>query len=162
MSIDEHYRANFTISVKKLSRALGHHNAEDVVQDAYYRILKYEIDPEILDKVFNTILSNCVRQHLRDARMKGMVTDDVRSELEIIDPVDSSPEELLMSSDTYNEITDLILTKKNATFSVLWCFFCLQQSYETIREQHPDISANNMRKIVSEFRKEIRDRKIVE
>lgn len=161
MTIEAHYRANFEVSVKKLSRALGHHNAEDVVQDTYVRIIQYNVNPDSIARIFNTVLANCIRAKLKDDKTKGMVNESISYEQDAVDPVEASPEDILASSEVYDVITNRILNKRGAAFPVLWSYFVLQQPYETIREHHPEISVSNMRKIIHDFRRELREEAIV-
>jgi len=79
--IENHYKAHQGELVKKLRNAVnGHHNAEDTVQEAYTRALKYwdTYDSERgLDKWFSSILRNCIKDTQKDSILKGMVLEDM-------------------------------------------------------------------------------------
>ena len=69
--LTEHYAKNFDELVKRYDRrAGGVMNAEDVVQEGYYRALKYchSYDPDIkpLDEWLGTILNNVLKDQYRN------------------------------------------------------------------------------------------------
>jgi len=78
--IEDFYRINFKRLVNKVrGRAGSYHNAEDVVQEAFTRSLKYykSYNPAItpFDAWFSRILENSLRTHAKDRRAQGMVHD---------------------------------------------------------------------------------------
>jgi len=78
--IEDFYRKNFKRLVNKVKgRAGSYHNAEDVVQEAFTRSLKYHksYNPAItpFDMWFSRILENSLRTHTKDRRAQGMVYD---------------------------------------------------------------------------------------
>jgi len=79
--IEKFYRKNFNRLVNKTrGRAGSHHNAEDVVQEAFTRALKYHrsFNPAItpFDTWFSRILENSLRTHTKERKAQGMVYDD--------------------------------------------------------------------------------------
>lgn len=78
--IEDFYRENYTKFVNiTRGRAGSHHNAEDVVQEAFTRALQYHrsFNPAItsFDTWFSRILQNSLRNQNQDRRAQGMVYD---------------------------------------------------------------------------------------
>ena len=78
--IEDYYRKNFKRFVNTVrGRAGSYHNAEDVVQEAFTRSLKYykSYNPAItpFDAWFSRILENSLRTHAKERRSQGMVHD---------------------------------------------------------------------------------------
>lgn len=81
--ITEHYKKNYRSLVKKMTfRAGTEWDAEDIVQEAYVRALKYyrTFDGENFGKWFSTIINNTLRDHKNNE--KGIVTHTFDEELE--------------------------------------------------------------------------------
>jgi RNA polymerase sigma factor (sigma-70 family) len=80
--IERHYRANFSRLTKLMARRLGgdKHLAEEAVQEAYTRALKYfkTFDPEVkeFDIWFNTILNNATSQLKAVELHRGVMKDN--------------------------------------------------------------------------------------
>lgn len=76
--IEEFYRDNYSTLVKRLKRrAGGEENAEDVLQEAFYRALKYwdsyNPDKQPIGAWFNTIMNNTLKRH-QSEQMQGGAT----------------------------------------------------------------------------------------
>lgn len=83
--IEDYYRKNFKKLVNTVrGRAGSYHNAEDVVQEAFTRALKYHksYNPAMtpLDAWFSRILENSLRTHTKDRRAQGMVMGSARTD----------------------------------------------------------------------------------
>lgn len=64
--ITQHYKDNYRRLIKRMTfRAGTEWDAEDVVQEAYARALRYQdsFDGTNFDRWFNTILNNALREH---------------------------------------------------------------------------------------------------
>lgn len=77
--IEQFYRDNYSTLVKRLNRrAGGVENAEDVLQEAFLRALKYcdSFNPERqeIGAWFNTIMNNTLVVHQRAVMLDGMST----------------------------------------------------------------------------------------
>lgn len=77
--IEQFYKDNYSTLVKRLNRrAGGRENAEDVLQEAFLRALKYggSFNPERqeLGAWFNTIMNNTLVAHQRIVMLDGMST----------------------------------------------------------------------------------------
>ena len=73
--IEQHYRDNYRRMFKRLVfRAGTEWDAEDIVQEAYSRALKYfkSYDGKHLDQWMSTIVNNCLREHKNNE--KGFAT----------------------------------------------------------------------------------------
>jgi RNA polymerase sigma factor (sigma-70 family) len=88
--VDTYYRENYDALVKRLSYRLGtRENAEDAVQEAFARAIKYFESCNIdFDRWFKVLLANVVKAAQNDLRMAGLAKsiDDSLEELEPIVP----------------------------------------------------------------------------
>lgn len=88
--VDKYYRENYDLLVKRVkSRAGSQENAEDVVQEAFTRALKYyKSCSNNFERWFSVILSNTLKDHQKDLRLAGLTKsiDDSLNELEPIIP----------------------------------------------------------------------------
>lgn len=92
--LEKYFEKEYNKLVQKVSRRAGSpENAEDVVQESFFRACKYwaSYNPERqkLGAWFNTILSNACKDKVRDERMLGM---SVELEESHIDPVEMEEE----------------------------------------------------------------------
>ena len=124
--IQEHYEKNYGKLIKRMTfRAGTEWDAEDVVQEAYCRALKYfkSYDGEHLDQWFSTILNNTLRDYKKSE--KGLVT--VSFEEEELDGVacSSIPDRVMF------EIEQRISRRPQEQQTVLYRYFV--EGY-TVRE----------------------------
>src|SRR5574337_375621 len=85
--LKEYYSANFSNMVKKIYRSCGnYHDAEDIVQAAFERALKYKETCKTLDKWFGSILRNSYRDFLR-VQKSWPVTRPIDDHVDEIEPV---------------------------------------------------------------------------
>lgn len=153
-AIEQHYRKNFSLLVPRYAKFLNsYERAEDVVQEAYTRALTYwhdcPTDQEELGKWLNTIMGNCLKDNHRDAIMQGATMH--REE--------HAPEEVVEAAAIpaiiYREVVKRIDSKPKNQAQVLRLFL-LQQYKPTEIEQLVPESAVTIRKMVSRFRKDIK------
>ena len=72
--LDQHYRANFNTFVKRYTAATkNHHDAEDIVQNAYVEACEYWKSIDDLDSWMEGVLRRCFKNHLRDKITRGAV-----------------------------------------------------------------------------------------
>ncbi|MEL7423474.1 MAG: RNA polymerase sigma factor [Bacteroidota bacterium] len=123
--------------VKKLSRRAGSpENAEDVVQEAFTRALKYV---DSYDKAkrefgawFNTILNNALRDFKRDEKNYGMSMEAAGGEEEVEEPrLDVRQER--------REVRDLIFQKGEVQQEILRLYYILNYTPKDIQAvtEHP-------------------------
>lgn len=148
--IEDHYLANRRNLVKRMSFPAGD-AAEDVVQEAYARALKYfnSYKPEYhFDGWFRRILNNALKEHKNNERG----TSAVSFEEEEHDGLDCSGlnERILL------EVNELIATKSAVQMEVLT--YHIQQGY-TAKEvsELTDHTYANCRRIVHRFRQEVKE-----
>lgn len=151
--IEKHYREHAFKLVKSLTRVLGHHNAEDVVQEAYYRLLRHGKSPEDVNKYFNIILRNCIKDLRREAHDRGTGNREVEAYLSALNDTEISPEDHSLSMKKAEEISILIEEYPYKQRQVLKMFFIEQRGYQEIVTLADNVSYNYVRKIVSDFRK---------
>ena len=90
--VNNYYRENYDALVKKVkNRAGSPENAEDVVQEAFTRALKYfdSYLPHLqFERWFGVILSNTLKTYQNECRMAGLTKniDDALDELEPVVP----------------------------------------------------------------------------
>ena len=99
-----HYSEQLCKSLER--KAGGWHNAEDVVQEAYFRSLKhfksFTTTKGSFDLWFPAILNNCLRAHLRAENLKGACI--VNSEDEMEQPREGLQELSVLTSQIYEAI----------------------------------------------------------
>jgi len=148
--IETHYRKHYRELVNRLRYTCGTvHNAEDTVQEAYTRALKYwntYLPEKSLEAWFNTIISNCIRDHQRDTILNGMVKEDA---IPLADYVTSDPLNAVLSSQVKERISKLPID----VGIVLYSFLFLGYSSKEIA-QFTEYKPDAVRKIVSRFREE--------
>lgn len=153
--IENHYRGQRDRLVQYSNKFF--HNvarAEDCVQDAYVNALTYwETMPEAEEEFmpwFQTILSNCIRKNHRDDMLHGMseVSEDENPEEPSVKPV-AIPQIIIA------QVMDRIKAKSKEHANVLTLSLINQYGPKDV-EKITDISANNVRQIVHNFRQEIR------
>lgn len=89
--IEQFYRDNYTLYVKRLSRRVGGpENAEDIVQEAFYRALKYAdaFDPDgkaTFEVWFNTVVRRAMYDFKRVELKQGMTSEIDSGETEVIE-----------------------------------------------------------------------------
>jgi len=96
--IEQHYRDNYKKLVYRIAyRVRGPANAEDVVQEAYARALKYVDNTEVLefDKWFNRLLNNACKDWQNVERHQGMawsnIPEDALGGYDLPDSIDLEP-----------------------------------------------------------------------
>lgn len=149
--IEIHYRENRGKLVKKLIfRAGSEEAAEDIVQEAYYRALKYFgsfNQTENFNKWFSTILNNSLREYKNVE--KGHTNDEFEEEEAEGTPCPSYPNHII------RDIFKLIETKSNVQKEVLSLHF--KQEYSPIDiSRITDYSYANCHQIIQRFRNELK------
>lgn len=93
-ALEEYFQKEYNTLIKKVARRAGSpENAEDVVQEAFFRACKYwsSYNPETkLGAWFNTILNNACKDKMREDRMMGMTVDidDENLEPVVVEEID--------------------------------------------------------------------------
>lgn len=82
MTLEELFRTNYNLYLKKYSFRCGTpEDAEDVIQEAFARALKYidayNPDHHPIGAWFNTIIENAFRDWRKDNRLGGIVKEDI-------------------------------------------------------------------------------------
>jgi len=146
--ISKHYNDNRSDLVKRFWY-LGH-GAEDVVHDAYERVLRYKDSylGEDFDRWFNTILYNAMRDYRKF--ILGRDDDDIDEYSHV------GAECKGIDSTLMHEVNKLIQTKNPKHQEVLKLFFELGYSYSDISKV-TDNSYFNSYRIVERFKKELKE-----
>lgn len=154
--IEQHYRDNFDRLVSAYQGRVGHHNAEDVVQEAYTRALLYSksfSDERPIDHWINQILRNCAADHYR-----GIVPKEPEEVLESM-PDDEhffDPERVVVAADLLAMVRKLAQGRKEVHAAILEAFYfdelTLNQTARRCR-CHPGMAWAVIRK----FRNELKD-----
>lgn len=151
--IRQHYAENFDKFVKRYAnRAGGIHDAEDVVQEAYTRALKYgnSFDPTVQEfgGWFNSILNNALRDHKKDERLLGMSVE-YKEEFDDLTPLLEWEDNLIA------EIKKDVARKPAQVRQAIWLYIFKQYKPREIA-QVVDISNAYIRTAVKEFKQEMR------
>jgi RNA polymerase sigma factor (sigma-70 family) len=153
--IEAFYKENFNRLIKRVGHRAGTHwAAEDVVQEAFVRALKYwdTYDPanKEIGAWFNTILNNALRDYTRDERRYGMCEefeDEKHNDLAL------SPEALGAAA----KIRELIAAKGQPTKSILTMYYLQGYKPKEIVEVL-DVEVKTVRQYVWRFRDELKEK----
>lgn len=149
--IEKHFREFRPAFVKRMYfRSGSHEGAEDIVQEAYCRVLKYK-DSFVADefsKYFNTILNNCLRDW---KNQENGHTNDLFDE-ELAEGT-ACPH---YSEHVMKEVFELISTKSVSQQEILTMYF---------KYEYPAIDISNAtaysyahcHKVISRFRQELKE-----
>lgn len=156
--VEEHYRENFKRFVARHARALGWHDAEDAVQNAYVKILEYPPGEGVeFDKYFARVLNNCIKDILRQRKLKGAIDEAKAVHQEAVDPMEDTPEDIHMSREELLSTIGKARKKQRIVQSILILSLLYNRSYDEIHKAYPFYSVVNLRKIVSNFRQELKE-----
>ena len=151
--IEGYYKDNFDHLVKVLgNRAGGIHNAEDVVQEAFVRALKYNksFDPNLeqFSAWFNKILNNALRNAKVVERRLGMSVEYTEDMDEVVDLME-------WEDDMLKQIKKDMATRPSQVRQVLQLYLFKQYKPREIA-QVLDMSNGYIRTIVKEFKRDTR------
>ena len=150
--IENHFRSSNTALVKGLAgRTGGIHNAEDVVQEAYIRAMKYwqTYDPaRSFDTWFNRIVSSAASDHKKKERVRGAVVEESGQE--------AAAPDLSDWKGRLDEVKTLIASKKEPNASILELYFIYGWKQVDI-EQVVDRSRKAIEMICRRFRTEVKE-----
>lgn len=150
-TVEEHWKENYTRICKRMSwRAGSPEGGEDVVQEAYYRAIKYLNSYKRDDDFgawFNTILNNALREH-KNAE-KGY------------SPVEYEEEDEGYECPSYikhvmRDVFELIDTKSDIQKEVLYLYFKQEYSAKNISEV-TQYSYARCHQIIQRFREELKE-----
>lgn len=152
--LGNYYKKEYSKLCKKVARRAGSpENAEDVVQEAFYRALKYwdSYNPETdIGAWFNTILNNTCKDKMKDERMFGM---SVEFEEELFDGVEMSQTD----ANTAEHIKKLIRSKGYPLREVLRLYY--EKGYKSIEiKEILDVEYGTVRQAVWRFKEEVKEK----
>jgi len=149
--IEKYYRENFDRLVKRFTKYYNDKSrAEDVVQEAFCRACLYinNYNPEQeFGSWFNTIANNCGKQNTKQEMRHGAVDYEELPEQE-------APDEIIPKV-IYNQVVERIEKKDGYVRDILRRVFIDNLSIADVMHLTSQ-SASNVKRIVFEFRKEIR------
>ena len=150
-TIVEHYIKNREKYVKRMAFRLGNDSyAEDIVQEAYERLLKYKnsFSGDDFDKWTNTILNNCLK-HFKNVE-KGHTED-------VFDEEQSEGYSCTHYSDrVMKEVFELINTRSDNQQEILNLHFKHEYSPIDI-SRVTDHNYSNCHKVITRFRQELKE-----
>jgi RNA polymerase sigma factor (sigma-70 family) len=150
-TIKKHYEDNHRRLVKKMSfRAGAPQDGEDVVQEAYYRAIKYQrsFDGSNFDRWFNTILNNALREHKNN--QKGYSTQESEENEE------ESVQCTFYPSKVMAEVYSMIERRPAIQAEVLMLYFHQEYTARDISKILPHSYAQ-IHQIIQRFRNELKD-----
>jgi RNA polymerase sigma factor (sigma-70 family) len=152
--IETFYRKAYKDKVTIVSRILrgDRESAEDIVQEAFYRALKFKLsyDPEMgsLDKWFNSIMFNYLREHQKSQKNSPESGATCISAENILNELG-----IEKKRENQEQIDLAINSVKNLTHRrVLRLFFVLGYTSTEISQIELDISQTNVTTIVNRFK----------
>ncbi len=151
LDVEKHFRENRQKYVKRMMfRSGSAEDSEDIVQEAYYRALRYSrsCNADQFDKWFSTILNNCLRDQ------KNMALGHVAEEfLEEEAEGTACPH---YSEHVMREVYELIDTKSLIQQEVLMLFFRHEYSAIDI-SRITSYSYSQCHQIILRFRNELKE-----
>lgn len=152
--IESLYRQDYDIKVRTMSRILGgdYAAAEDVVQEAFTRALKFypSYDPELatVHTWFNAILFNALRDYQKEKRgISSSTTEEV------------SPEDVIsyinVDKTLIPEMIETIPNHKHRR--ILELFFVMGYTSSEISQIEDKTTVSNVTTIVNRFRERMKD-----
>lgn len=153
--IELYYRANYDQLVKRMTWATGSPmDAEDVVQDAFEKALKYyKSKNQDFERWFSVILSNCFKTHKSKERLGGTSKPIEEHEDEIEPVYHTAIEEI-----TRQEIRDLANSKPEKQREVLRLTFDFGYKPSEIVTLIPDVTLRQVSYHLETFRKEVKEK----
>ena len=148
--IEQHYKDNHNRFIKRMTfRAGTEWDAQDIVQDAYERALRYykSFDGTNFDKWFSTILNNSLKDF--KSKEKGFATSEFDEEFDDGTPCLHYPSRMVV------EITDLISTKSVVQMEILTLWMKDEYSAKDISMVTPH-SHSNCKLVIKRFKDELR------
>lgn len=152
--IEQYYREQYSIKVKVMCRILhgDKEGAEDVVQEAFCRALKFHASYDerrgTLDKWFNSIMFNYLREHQKAERSPVSDTSEELSPEDVLTDLNLKP-----NTDSRGIIIKNIRRVRNANHRrVLKLFFVNGYTSTEIAQVESKMTQNNVTTIVSRFR----------
>jgi RNA polymerase sigma factor (sigma-70 family) len=154
-TVVKHYKNNFESLCKSMERkAGGWHNAEDVVQEAYYRSLKhfksFSAAKGSFDLWFPAILANCLRSHLRAEQLKGacIVNDEDLME----QPREGQQDNCVFA----DQIKQLLLSTENVDARTCLALYYFEGLPPSDIAKITSLTVTNIRVLVHRFQQEVR------
>lgn len=152
-TVEEFYRANYNRLVKSVKSRVGENAAEDVVQEAFTKCLRYfnayNSERGSFDTWFGIVLTNITNDYLNAERSGGSYSDEGLEEV-----VDDSYN---VCSVTMNEIKSVIDSEKSNKSEVLRLHFLLGYTQREIAS----VTANKVtviNNILSAFSRDIKEK----
>lgn len=167
--VESHYRTHYTTLVARMRKRFPS-NAEDMVQEAYVRLLECGGDTEELtvDEFFTR---HCMRRaknkidrdeqkHIRRRANEEKAHGDTRSEVTINPPtlLDISPEEYLIIKEQFQALSQALGTKKKPLRDVVEKVLLEGTPVQEVAEYYGYSSRNSVYKIVHRFLQSCKDR----
>lgn len=155
--IEQFYRENYSSYVKRIARkAGGLENAEDIIQEAFYRALKYKDTFNLENKTdvevwFNTIVRRALYDFKRIELKQGMTSAIDSGETEAVerDGVDQV---------TADEILKILEEKPNIEHRQVLYLALVRQYPPRDISQVLDMNTNTIKSIVDRFKTEMAER----
>lgn len=149
--IETYYESNFNILVKKNSRRAGSEmGGEDIVQEAFYRALKYSgsFNPKVhtIENWIGTIINNCAN----DFRAAQMPCSHPVEE-----PVGDTAEDEFIRARNVEEVAKIILAYPHPANEILSLWFFNQYSLKDIN-QVSGASMSCIKMTINRFKKRMR------
>lgn len=151
--LQEHYADNFNQDVKRYTRMLRcPYGAEDVVQEAYARAIKYidtwKPDVQTFGQWINTIMHNACKDYRKDQRNQGMVRSEERQ---------VNVEQLAAIEGRADEIIERIKAQPYPARGILEGFYLLGHTYKEIA-RYLDVNWHVIHDTLKRFVQEERER----
>jgi RNA polymerase sigma factor (sigma-70 family) len=157
--MEQYFRDSYTRKLKLITRILrgDHATAEDVVQEAFARALKfmksYDKKRGTLDKWFNSIMFNAMHNIQNDHKGVVHVSTDSLSPQDVLEE-----EQLAHTPELVNYIEKFISLQENPLHKrILTLFFIMGYTSKEISQIEKGITQTNVTTIVGRFRSKLRD-----
>lgn len=148
-TIEQHYIDNYQKFLKFMTFKAGTPEAaEDIIQETYYRALKYHetCDAERLDKWISMIMHNCLRDMKRDENGTHFIECEE----------EESEDDPFIPSQIMKEVMKLIYAKSKEHKEILLLHIKHQYSPKDISES-THYTYSNCKQVILRFRKELKE-----
>lgn len=151
--LEEHFVENRDVMVKQANRKIGEFFAEDVVQEAYTRCMRYvdnlPEDKKVLNSYVYKVMRNVIKDYLSDSISSVGVEEDMLESGELNDEWEAKG--------VLKEIKRDILRLKSPRKEIIYCALIQGDRYELISSINK-VNVQTVKDMVKYYRKQLEEK----